>query len=99
MIGELAHDVYGRLAGAGWAWDTHEEEWDEFPEGTMVLLLERDGSSRFMLEAVPYAPQIGVRVWGPGRERREALAAELRQELGLTGEALTPNSTWPDDTA
>ena len=97
VIGELDHAVYDRLAEAGWTWDTNEEEWDEFPQGTKALLLEREGASRFLLEAVPYAPKIGVRVWGPGNEDRHSLAAELLQELGLDGEPLTDASTWPDD--
>lgn len=97
VVGELAHGVYQRLVDAGWTWDTHEEEWDEFPEGTMVLLLERGGSSRFMLEAAPYAPDIGVRIWGPGNEEREHLAAEVLEELGLVGEPLTLEATWPAD--
>lgn len=97
VVGELDHGVYARLADAGWAWEPHEEAWDEFPEGTLVLLLEREGVSRFMLEAVPSAPDVGVRVWGPGDEERERLAAEVRQGLGLSGEPLSLDTTWPDD--
>jgi hypothetical protein len=97
VIGELPHTTYERLSNAGWEWDAHEEDWDEFPEGTMVLLLERDGWSRFMLEAVPYAPEIGVRIWGPGDEDRAALADEILQELELIGEPLVRESSWPDE--
>lgn len=97
VLGELDHGAFARLADDGWTWSTHEEEWDEFPEGTMVLLLERGGTSRFMLEAVPYAPEIGVRIWGPGTEERERLAAEVLEGLGLAGEPLTLDATWPDD--
>ena len=97
VVGELDHGVYARLVDAGWAWVDHEERWDEFPGGTMVLLLGRDGASWFMLEAAPDAPDVGVRVWGPGGEERERLAVEVLAGLGLSGEPLSLESTWPDE--
>jgi hypothetical protein len=94
ILGDLPASVFVRLRDQGWEWDADEEEYEGVPD-PMVLLLRRDGASRFMLTASPSRPDLGVQIAAPNSEPRDALLAELRQDLGL-GDEVRRESAWPD---
>ena len=95
VLGVLPAEAYEDLQARGWTWDDHEEEYEDLT-GVMVLLLERDGRSRFMLEAAPSRPDLGVQILGPANEPAADLLAELRSELALQDTPVKPDSAWPE---
>jgi hypothetical protein len=72
ILGDLPASVFVRLRDQGWEWDADEEEYEGVPD-PMVLLLRRDGASRFMLTASPSRPDLGVQIAAPnGRASRRS---------------------------
>jgi hypothetical protein len=68
VLGTLGRDGHQALLDHRLAWDEHEEEYEEIDSPLVVVLLARDHASRFMLEAAPDHPDLGVQVWAPGAE-------------------------------